>query len=65
MPLIEFKCENGHVTEQLLSRSDADTRNGIWCPKCQLARARRVDFSHTGSPILKRGVGGFHKPSRE
>lgn len=68
MPLREFKCKLGHVTERLLTRAEYDVCNSIRCPKCAICPrglAYRVDVSRTGTPVLKEGIGGFERPSRD
>ncbi len=80
MPIIEYKCPLQHVTEHIvLSRANADRaphkvrcshsaqatgRGGFQHPAQCSFLASRVEISTTGAPILKEGVGGFHKPSR-
>jgi hypothetical protein len=62
MPLIEFKCASGHLTERLiLSASEAEKAKSIKC-ECG-ATAKRVEFSLTGAPAFVEGSGGFYKPT--
>ena len=65
MPLYEFQCKNGHRIELVVPV--ADFTEQVACIKCydknkRIVRAKLVP-SRTGTPILKRGCGGFHKPS--
>lgn len=42
MPIREFKCPNGHVTEKFIpARGDEDN---IACPQCK-SNAKQVEFS--------------------
>lgn len=67
MPIYEYRCiPAGHVFEKFESVGEADrARQGYRkdCPYC--GRKRRVEqlVSRTGAPVLKRGIGGFHKPN--
>jgi putative FmdB family regulatory protein len=45
MPLYDFKCPNGHVTEKL---APATVKN-VPCPKCDRS-ARRVEISLPAGP---------------
>lgn len=74
MPLHEYKCPAGHLTERLVSVRDKDepketiqcehtVKNDDVTPRCGLIAERLAP--RTGTPILKPGgVGGFYKPSR-
>jgi len=73
MPVYEFECKNGHRVEQV--RSLSEFTEVIACPECRrlrvaahtdgrIVRARLVP-SMTGTPILKAGVGGFERPTRD
>jgi putative FmdB family regulatory protein len=39
MPIFEFECDNGHVTEKILPDSDT---HAIPCPICQLPATRKI-----------------------
>ena len=68
MPIIEFKCPDGHVTEQILPMENDHIKYLICAHPDTLAPqfecntvARRVEFSQTAPPIL---IGqGFYKQS--
>lgn len=61
MPLFEYKCPNGHVTEKLfLGEPDVDE---IACKECGKT-AQRVDISRTSFRLMPGGAGGFHAPSK-
>lgn len=73
MPLYEFACKNGHTTERVLSLSEFT--ESIVCQQCRRShrqengpdgyRAVRAVLvpSRTGTPIFKKGIGGFYNPS--
>ncbi len=67
MPLYEYQCPKGHVTEQI--RTLAEFTESIDCPRCSKARIPAkttavLKMSKTGTPILKAGrCGGFYKPN--
>ena len=66
MPIHEFKCKKGHITEKLfLTFAEAEEIGSayIHCPKCSEypALAARIAFSLPGQAIL---LGeGFYKPA--
>jgi hypothetical protein len=65
MPIREFKCPKGHVTEKILFGAEDKAVLVIMCGKnsreCGL-QARRVDFSRTGAPQFYGE--GFYAPTR-
>ena len=69
MPLYEFQCERGHVTEQIRSLSEFTER--IVCPECtRTKRGRKVSLrmatlkmSQTAPPKFVKGSGGFYAPT--
>jgi putative FmdB family regulatory protein len=71
MPLYEFKCRNGHAFEQY--RTLADFAEEFACPTCRRsgrtvqgkAVVAKIVPSRTGTPILKKGCGGFERPTRD
>jgi hypothetical protein len=72
MPIHEFKCPNGHVTEKLfLTFREAEGVTLIPCPKCiDIIRpcewgynAVRVDFSVPYPAHLLGNPDGYYKPS--
>jgi hypothetical protein len=71
MPIREFKCPDGHVTERILHGESDKTLNEIECEQV-LGRttrhfcgkpAKRIEISTTGTPRLKAGCGGFYSPN--
>ena len=52
MPLIEFKCAQGHSSEVIMTFAQAETAKTRECPTCK-SRAKRVEFSVTASPAFK------------
>jgi hypothetical protein len=64
IPIREFKCIMGHVTEEILFGQLDEVQTVVLCPRCG-EFAKRQDVSRPGAPILKEGNGGFYKPSRE
>jgi hypothetical protein len=64
MPIHEFKCKKGHITEKLfLTFSAAENINTIICTTCDHSKAlaTRIEFSVPGMPILYGE--GFFKPA--
>jgi putative FmdB family regulatory protein len=59
MPLYEYKCPKGHVSEDVQSFKDSD--KPITCKTCG-AKAERI-ISLTGQPKFVAGCGGFYKPT--
>jgi putative FmdB family regulatory protein len=64
MPIKEFVCNGcGFEFEVIHLRDSFDGVTSAYCPACnQLAPAKEISL--TGAPILKSGVGGFHRPTR-
>jgi hypothetical protein len=67
MPVFEYVCREGHVTERLCT-SLAKSPKTVTCSEClqadgQRRAACRVEFSKTAPPQLKAGNGGFYKPA--
>ena len=57
MPIYEYECKQGHVTERVKSIkvSDKERENDV-CEEC--GKPAAIKISHTGAPVL---VGrGFH-----
>ncbi|WP_193104348.1 FmdB family zinc ribbon protein [Brachybacterium sp. FME24] len=67
MPLYEFRCENSHLHELLLSMSAADRTAP--CPECGSAATRLVSspaLGHLGSErarLLDRTAASAHAPA--
>ena len=63
MPLYEYECKNGHRVELIIPLADFTERVG--CVECYKKNGRVVCAklvpSRTGTPILKKGCGGFYK----
>lgn len=73
MPLLEYKCSLGHVTERLFLSSAEAEKSVNQITRCKHIKgkercgfiAHRVTVSQTGAPILKSGgAGGFYSPTR-
>ena len=62
MPLREYRCPHGHVTERILTHAQDEQTPSVPCSNCS-AEAERVEISLTGVTIFAPGCGGFHKPS--
>jgi hypothetical protein len=68
MPLLEFKCDKGHITERAVAlRSPEAKKEEICCPAC--LKEGKVEsafliFSRTAPPVFVEGCGGFYKPTR-
>ena len=61
MAIHVYMCPKGHVVEK---HEPANTVTQQM--KCKHCGAKMVlGVGATGHPILKRGIGGFHKPSSE
>jgi UDP-N-acetylmuramyl tripeptide synthase len=63
MPILEFRCTKGHITEKLfLTFSAAENINTVICPVCNHSRAlaQRI-ISLPGQAILYGE--GFYKPA--
>lgn len=62
MPIVEFKCARGHVTEQILTQREAADTQSVPCNKgaCKsgFKIATRVEFSRP-APAQFKGA-GFH-----
>lgn len=60
MPLREFKCSEGHITEEIL-----DVNNECPHTRCILCGrvADRIDLSSSSFRLSPGGSGGFYKPS--
>ena len=66
MPIYEYKClAMSHRFEKYETLAEHEKGGLRHCPGCKKKRAVKQLPSMTGTPILKRGIGGFHKPSRE
>lgn len=78
MPLREFICDDGHVTEKILNGEADRTTTAISCPETMEfyteydeepltmtcgAYAKRVEFSTPAPAQFVEGSGGFYKPS--
>lgn len=68
MPIYEYVCERGHLFERVVRTSAAEPLEFVMCEHelCLHALSRKCAKlipSQTGVPILKRGIGGFFKPS--
>ena len=75
MPIYEFMCENGHRTTLVLHISEFKEETP--CVRCRIAQQEgvlkrtrlpvqaKLVPSRTGTPILKRGIGGFERPYRD
>lgn len=72
MPIREFKCPKGHITERILNGEEDAKTKVVLCAhtisatrriKCE-EPAKRVDLSQTAPPVLLAGCGGFYKPTR-
>ena len=68
MPLLEYKCNAGHLTERAVVAGSVDAKKEeIPCPACLnngKFESAFLIFSRTAPPILKAGIGGFYKPTR-
>lgn len=63
MPMYEYECKAKHAHTRVVIKPVADEpKEEVKCPMC--TRKAKLVPSHTGKPILKRGCGGFYKPSR-
>jgi DNA-directed RNA polymerase subunit RPC12/RpoP len=59
----EFECVNcSAITERILTQAEDEALDVIPCKSCG-SDAVKVEFSQTGGPIFKAGVGGFYKSS--
>ncbi len=63
MPMLEWKCPLEHLTEKYVSL-ERNAAKKLRCSVCGLT-AQRVAFCRTGTPVLRKGIGGFYKPTRE
>lgn len=61
MPIYEYQCKAGHVTEKYEPMKQAN--DCILCPECSYQKRAARIVSRTGMPILKAGSGGFYKPN--
>jgi hypothetical protein len=64
MPIRVFICARKHETEKILF-GEADQLQQIPCPVCRRPAARVDAAMRTGAPILKKGIGGFFRPTRK
>lgn len=46
MPVYEFKCEEGHITEHILPWSEADTSRRCDCEQCGKPAERIISSSN-------------------
>jgi predicted nucleic acid-binding Zn ribbon protein len=58
MAIHVYDCPDGHQFEVV---EPASKEGRPKCPAC--GKRARLGVGRTGTPILRRGVGGFHKPS--
>lgn len=67
MPIREFKCEKGHVTERLLF-GRFELVKSIPCEYCaaegEIKAADLIEISKTSFRLMPGGAGGFHAPSK-
>jgi len=65
MPLYEYACSKGHKTERVVISINApgEPLPRIPCEHKRCKEAAELMPSQTGTPILKRGIGGFYKPN--
>ena len=66
MPLYVFSGKTcGHQFERYMTVASMERveKAGMQCPECRVRRKIEVLPAHTGTPILKEGVGGFARPT--
>ncbi len=69
MAIHVYECENCGMRLEFIEAADRETK-GMTCPYDGVTGRKRCGFPlvlsaavTTGTPVLKRGCGGFHKPS--
>jgi hypothetical protein len=63
-PIRVFVCIKGHETEKVLFGERDQTLQQVICHVCRRPAARMDQPQRTGAPILRKGIGGFHKPTK-
>lgn len=63
MPIFEYKCINGHMTERLILHTPDEQDESTKCNHCG-AVATKVDVSRTSFRLMPGGSGGFYSPSK-
>lgn len=70
MPIREFQCSAGHLTEKILHGALDERTGAILCPHivdeqpCNREALRLHIPTRTGAPQFVAGCGGFYSPSR-
>lgn len=69
MPIHEYRCPQGHVTEKIFptfGQAEREKHKPIWCPVCRLggaSKARLVEFSVPLPAHFYGDPAGYAKPS--
>lgn len=62
MPIFEYKCSRGHITEKLaLAKRDLELKT---IPCTCGGTATKIDVSHSSFRLMPGGSGGFYSPSK-
>lgn len=61
MPLFEFKCPNGHITEKLFLGEPDEDNTEVSCKDCGCTA--QLTISRSSFRLMPGGSGGFYKPS--